>query len=408
VTTTSRLAARDYTITIPFVTTETVEAIPSTTTFTYTIGTSLATIVYTVPTSIPTNLPQAINDLPGASQLASSNPLYSQLINPSSPLATALAGVSNNVTQAINQTVNSDLDNLAGSLASIIGISDFYSVHILNYCEGKYTPGPIPNATLKKKNIHRTVTNCSKQLGIANFSPSSALSSSLNTSGTGLNLSAISGAGTPTSGSGSSALGGLNGNISGLSGATKTGLAFYIVGIIFNFFTVCAAVWWLAFSPHQTSSTTTNDSDATRPANRDTMTTQPSRKGPYITFILAQIASSMYFSASLTLTLVAVLASKYINEAGAALNLSVDQGNGFIGITWSAWVCSLIASLPPQIYAFKAWRARRREKKEAKKAAAGEKVDGGSSDDEAGRGLWVRDSTRREGLPMSRDEKVET
>jgi hypothetical protein len=184
-------------------------------------------------------------------------------------------------------------------------------------------------------------------------------------------------------------------------------LAFYIVGIIFNFFTVCAAVWWLAFSPHQTSSTT-NDSDATRPANRDTMTTRPSRKGPYITFILAQIASSMYFSASLTLTLVAVLASKYINEAGAALNLSVDQGNGFIGITWSAWVCSLIASLPPQIYAFKAWRARRREKKEAKKAAAGEKVDGGSSDDEAGRGLWVRDSTRREGLPMSRDEKVET
>ncbi|QDS74988.1 hypothetical protein FKW77_005414 [Venturia effusa] len=227
----ARLKARQYTITISGTTTATLRALPTATTFSYIIGTKTTSFAYTSPPTLPTPLPDLINALPGAANLASTNnPLYTHLLNPSSPLASAL---SSNLTQAIiNTTTQNGTDApLFGSLAGIIGISDFYS--------------------------------------------------------------------------------------------------------------------------------------------------------------------SFYFGAALSLTLVAVLATKYINRSGAAVNMSVDRGDKFLGLTWSAWVCSLVASVLPNVYALGAWKARRAEKK-AVKNGGGEarhmsgakwKGDVGSSEEEVGQAV---------------------
>ncbi|KAK0352794.1 hypothetical protein LTR91_022452 [Friedmanniomyces endolithicus] len=95
----------------------------------------------------------------------------------SNPLISFVDNATNSVENAINQDIS--------SVARTLGIHDFYNVHILDFCEGYYTPGPVPNATLRRSQIRQNVTSCSKRTAMYSFDPRSTLQQELSASGHG-------------------------------------------------------------------------------------------------------------------------------------------------------------------------------------------------------------------------------
>ncbi|CAK4032826.1 hypothetical protein MYCFIDRAFT_85950 [Lecanosticta acicola] len=85
----------------------------------------------------------------------------------------------------VPESLESDVENAITSLAKELGLHDFYSVHIMDYCEGYYTPSPLPNRTLTKSEIRKNVTSCSNQTAMYNFDPAEILQQELNNSGHG-------------------------------------------------------------------------------------------------------------------------------------------------------------------------------------------------------------------------------
>jgi hypothetical protein len=82
--------------------------------------------------------------------------------------------------------VQSDLTHAAADLAKAFGLYDFYSAHILNYCEGYFVPGPVPNATVPKNSISKNVVHCSHVDLLSVFDPQSILRQQLGVGGLGL------------------------------------------------------------------------------------------------------------------------------------------------------------------------------------------------------------------------------
>ncbi|KAK0946550.1 hypothetical protein LTR29_002018 [Friedmanniomyces endolithicus] len=93
----------------------------------------------------------------------------------SNPLISFIDNATNSVENAINQDVS--------SVARTLGIHDFYNVHVLDFCEGYYNPGPVPNTTLPRSQIHRNVTSCSNRTAMYSFDPRTTLQQELNVSG---------------------------------------------------------------------------------------------------------------------------------------------------------------------------------------------------------------------------------
>lgn len=79
-------------------------------------------------------------------------------------LATRAIDIPPSVTSLIPASLQSsaaqlDPSAILQSVARRLQIHDFYKLHILNFCEGYYEPGPIPNATFS--NPSQNITRCS-------------------------------------------------------------------------------------------------------------------------------------------------------------------------------------------------------------------------------------------------------
>lgn len=69
-----------------------------------------------------------------------------------------------------------DINSLVNDVAKSLNIHDFYSVHMMDYCEGYFTPGAIANATSTPS---RNVTACSNRTALYTFDPTAILQSEL-------------------------------------------------------------------------------------------------------------------------------------------------------------------------------------------------------------------------------------
>jgi len=85
--------------------------------------------------------------------------------------------------QSIEKDIQSSLNDVASALAKSLRIHDFYSGHLLNYCEGYYTPGPIANLTADPS---KNVTFCSNHTSFFHFDPAAVIQNELKP---GLNIS---------------------------------------------------------------------------------------------------------------------------------------------------------------------------------------------------------------------------
>ena len=81
--------------------------------------------------------------------------------------------------QDLENDLKNDLKGAIHDLAQALGIHDFYSVHLLDYCEGYYEPGPLANAT---ETPWKNVTSCSNGTSFFVFDPQQILQSQLNSS----------------------------------------------------------------------------------------------------------------------------------------------------------------------------------------------------------------------------------
>lgn len=101
----------------------------------------------------------------------------------------------NPITNLLNNITNSietGIDDEINSIARQFGLHDWYSLHVLDYCEGYYVPGPLPNATVTSGDIWENVTACSNHTALFNFNLRSTLQQELDDTGHGyINISQL-------------------------------------------------------------------------------------------------------------------------------------------------------------------------------------------------------------------------
>ncbi|TVY84805.1 hypothetical protein LSUE1_G000825, partial [Lachnellula suecica] len=68
-----------------------------------------------------------------------------------------LTGIEHNITDTIEGDINGIINNVADKLAKELGIEQWYSLHLMDSCEGTYAP----NATEKGADLN--ITTCSNQ-----------------------------------------------------------------------------------------------------------------------------------------------------------------------------------------------------------------------------------------------------
>ncbi|KAL8637142.1 MAG: hypothetical protein Q9228_005556 [Teloschistes exilis] len=83
---------------------------------------------------------------------------------------------SSSLLNSIGNSIKGDVNDLIGDIARKFNIHDFYSAHLLDYCEGYYTPSAFANATAEP---HKNVTQCSNRTALFHFDPSSVIQKEL-------------------------------------------------------------------------------------------------------------------------------------------------------------------------------------------------------------------------------------
>lgn len=98
------------------------------------------------------------------------------LINKTQSSVGGILGSLEGELQTIENDIKNDVNGAIDDIAQALDIHDFYSVHILDYCEGYYEPGPFGNAT---EAAWKNVTDCSNSTTFFDFDPDQTLQGQL-------------------------------------------------------------------------------------------------------------------------------------------------------------------------------------------------------------------------------------
>jgi SUR7/PalI family len=82
-------------------------------------------------------------------------------------------GFFDNIINDAQDEANDLIDNAADRAAEALNLTDFYSVHIMDYCQGYYKP----NATVH--NAKKNITHCSSRKALFHFNPTKIVEDSL-------------------------------------------------------------------------------------------------------------------------------------------------------------------------------------------------------------------------------------
>jgi len=208
-----------------------------------------------------------------------------------------------NITNSIENDINNDLNSIAQDL----GLHDFYSAHILDFCEGYFVPGPVPNATLSRSSIHRNITSCSNKTAMYSFDPRVVLQQELNKTGHGnINLTDLQ---WPSE---------VDKGLQALRIASKATFVLYCIAIAFTAIAAIFALLSIFFD---------------------------GRLSSFINVILDWLAFLAIGLASAIVTAIAVKAKDVINKYGNPVGISATKGNKFLILTWVATGAMLLASM---------------------------------------------------------------
>ncbi|RMZ90561.1 hypothetical protein DV736_g2217, partial [Chaetothyriales sp. CBS 134916] len=193
--------------------------------------------------------------------------------------------------------INNLLNEAADAVADALNLTDFYSVHIMNYCDGFFEP----NSTAR--HATKNTTFCSSKKALFHFNATKTISNSLPHNVT---LSEIH---WPDE---------IEDATTAVRVASVVMFVFYIIGI------VCAGLATIGALVAVIAS---------------------GRLSAGVNFLLDIIAFLALGIASAIATAIMFKAVHAINKYGHDIGISATRGVTFLGLTWGATVAALVASL---------------------------------------------------------------
>lgn len=230
----------------------------------------------------------------------------------SNPLVNFLDNISN--------TIESEIQDGITDVAQQLGIHDFYSAHLMTYCEGYYyynnnnnnnnsstnTNTRDNNNNNEDEDAKKNITKCSNRTALYNFNPQKILQQELDASNTGIDLSDLNWPSDISTG------------LNALRIAAKATFVLYCIAIGFIGIAILAAVASI-FLAGRLSAILNVIAD-------------------WMAFVTLGIASAIA-------TAVAVKGARTINKYGGEVGVSADRGNKFLVITWVATGLLLLSSV---------------------------------------------------------------
>lgn len=226
----------------------------------------------------------------------------------SNPLVNFLDNISN--------TIESEIQDGITDVAQQLGIHDFYSAHLMTYCEGYYyynnnnnnnnTRDNNNNNNNDEEDAKKNITKCSNRTALYNFNPQKILQQELDASNTGIDLSDLNWPSDISTG------------LNALRIAAKATFVLYCIAIGFIGIALLAAVASI-FLAGRLSAILNVIAD-------------------WMAFVTLGIASAIA-------TAVAVKGARTINKYGGEVGVSADRGNKFLVITWVATGLLLLSSV---------------------------------------------------------------
>ncbi|KAF2869399.1 actin cortical patch SUR7/pH-response regulator pali [Massariosphaeria phaeospora] len=191
-----------------------------------------------------------------------------------------------------------------GDIAERLGVEDFYSAHILDYCYGQYTPIEVANATVSASDISKNITGCSNRTAAFAFDPNEIIEQALNKSGLGITLRDLE---WPQD---------IQRGIDALRIISIVTFALYCIAIGLIGLSLILAIFGLF-------------------AN--------GRMLPCCNLLLAILAFLASGLASGLVTAVLVKGTEVINQYGGQIGIEADRGNKFLALTWAATAVMFVA-----------------------------------------------------------------
>ena len=230
--------------------------------------------------------------------------------------------------------IEDEIKDGINSLAQILGVHDFYSAHIMNFCEGFYVPGPMPNDTIKNGTIHKNVTECSNKTAMYHFNPTNTLSQELNDSTNGLvDLDKIH---WPDK---------VHDGLNALKVAQKAVFVLYCISIALIALAMVLAAGSI-FTSRRLVAAINAAADLTA-------------------FMAIMISSAM-------ITYIANKATHVINEYGDNIGIAGNRGNKFLALTWATTALVFIASVVWLVDLFTTQKADRDQRRRGRKSGKSE------------------------------------
>lgn len=213
------------------------------------------------------------------------------------PLLNLLDEIPNEISEQINDRI--------GQVAARLGIEDWYSAHMLNYCAGQFTPAEAPNATLAFDDITKNVTTCSQSKAMYKFDPTRILQDALNrTTGADVTLANLN---WPED---------IQNGITALNALMAAMFVLYVVAICLIFVALMAAVVAVLTA---------------------------GRLSACLNFLVATLAFLAVGLASALVTAVVVMGTGIVNRYGNEVGVQASWGGKFLALTWAATGLMLVA-----------------------------------------------------------------
>ncbi|EMD93873.1 hypothetical protein COCC4DRAFT_31100 [Bipolaris maydis ATCC 48331] len=226
------------------------------------------------------------------------------LIDSASNSDSTLSNIINLIPDSITDTVTNEINERIDEFRERAGIEDWYSAHMLNYCEGQYTPAEVANATLKQDDISKNVTECSKNKAMYKFNPTDIIQRALNRSGIDITLQDLQ---WPED---------IQKGIDALNAVMAAMFVLYVIAICLIFLTLVASLVGILTSGRLSACLNIGLS--------------------LLAFLAIGIASGL-------VTAVMVKGTDVINEHGNQIGLESYYGGKFLALTWAATGLMLLA-----------------------------------------------------------------
>ncbi|OQV02010.1 hypothetical protein CLAIMM_07269 [Cladophialophora immunda] len=206
------------------------------------------------------------------------------------------SGLLSSLSSTIQQDINDIIGDATTDIASLLGLPDFFNVHVTDYCQGTYSP----NSTVN--HAKQNVTECSNSTLGFHFQPTKIVQDLLPA---GITLDDIHWPSDITDAEHT------------IKVVSRIMVIFYIIGIVLSgvaMFTAAAGIF-------------TNG-----------------RLSAFFNWLVDLLAFIMLGVASAVATAVMVIATNRINKYTDQIGIASTKGGKFLAITWAATAVMLLAS----------------------------------------------------------------